>query len=112
MTAAGTTVAAAISQATGRQRRDGSRPSGNSRKTKVMVMAMPGRLVQEASQLARPTPGRDSATARGAYCWVKLKTPRSSAATLISQPMGLRGWRLAISAPRTARPIAVTMPMA
>ena len=43
-------------------------------------MAMPGRLVQVASQLATPTPV-GSATARGAYCWVKLKTPRKSAPT-------------------------------
>jgi hypothetical protein len=112
ITAAGTTAAAAEAQATGRQRRDGSRPSGNSWRPLVMVMAIPGRLVQVASQLERPTSGSPLAAASGAYCWLKLYTPSSRAATLISHPRGFRGFRLAIIAPRTATPIAVTIPMA
>src|SRR5215203_5549174 len=63
ITPAGTTAAAADSQATGRQRGDGSRPSGNSCRELVMVMAIPGRAVQVASQLESPTKGSDLATA-------------------------------------------------
>jgi len=112
MTMAGTTAAAADTQATGRQRGDGSRPSGNSCRELVMVMAIPGRAVQVASQLESPTRGSDSATASGAYCWLKLNTPSSSPDRLISHPIGFLGLRSAISAPRTAIPIAVTIPMA
>jgi len=43
---------------------------------------------------------------------LKLNTPSSSPDRLISHPIGFPGFRSAISAPRIAIPIAVTIPMA
>ena len=55
-----TTIEIAASQATGRQRRDGSRPSGNSKGTKVSASPKPGAQAHWATHgqpAARGQPG-------------------------------------------------------
>src|SRR5215217_9723782 len=63
-----TTMGIADSQATGRQRRDGSRPSGNSRGTKVSASPSPGAQAQWLTHTASPPPG--TAPGGGLAVWV------------------------------------------
>jgi hypothetical protein len=51
------TIGTAENQASGRQRRDGSRPSGNSRGTKVSSSPAPGAQAHWFTQLATSPPG-------------------------------------------------------
>jgi hypothetical protein len=53
------TIGSAEAQATGRQRREGSRPSGNSRGTKVIRQPAPGAHAQPLAQSARSPPGSE-----------------------------------------------------
>jgi hypothetical protein len=59
-------IDAADSQATGRHRRDGSRPSGNSSSAKVMSSPSPGAQAQLPSQLISPPPGNEPGAVRSA----------------------------------------------
>ena len=52
-----TTMRTADSQATGRQRRDGSRPSGNNKGTKVSASPRPGAQAHWLTQMASSPPG-------------------------------------------------------
>jgi hypothetical protein len=52
-----TAIEAADSQATGRHRRDGSRPSGNSSNANVMSNPSPSAQAQLPNQLISPPPG-------------------------------------------------------
>jgi hypothetical protein len=54
------TVPAAPSHATGRQRREGSRPSGNSRNGKVTNTPSGGAQVQDPSQAMICSPGSET----------------------------------------------------
>ena len=53
-----TVIGMADSQATGRQRGDGSRPSGNNSGTKVSASPSPGAQAHWPIQTASPPPGR------------------------------------------------------
>jgi len=59
-------IGTADSQATGRHRGDGSRPSGNSSSAKVRSSPSPRAQLQTLNQLATSPPGTDPARVRSA----------------------------------------------
>jgi hypothetical protein len=61
------TIGRAASHATGRQRREGSRPVGNSKGTKVSSSPMPGAQTSWAAQMASGPPGTVPGAVRSAY---------------------------------------------
>src|SRR6266545_4400546 len=113
----GTTRFTAPAQPSGHQRRDGRRPSGNSRIRNTTPTTMPGTMVQLANQLATSPPGSDSCRevrprASGAYCAAKLNTARETPPTRNSQASRWRRSPTTISAPTSGRTSASRMPMA
>src|ERR687886_1346504 len=100
-----TTIQKPASQATGRQRRDGRRPVGNSRGAKVTSSNVPGAPIQETSQaIAAPAgsePGRVT-SAYTEYWWAKLLARFDTAIAQKTQPMGLSVRRAETRAPTVA----------
>ena len=60
-------IGRADSHATGRQRREGRRPLGNSKGTKVSSSSMPGAQTHWAAQVANGPPGTVPGAVRSAY---------------------------------------------
>ena len=88
-------------QSTGRHRRDGSRPSGNS-KTRKNIGANVSTNMTSDSHPARWATGSDPGAAtspRSAYCSVIMVAASDSPTRHSTQPMALRGTRLAITWP-------------
>jgi hypothetical protein len=113
----GTVRARAPARPSGHQRRDGSRPSGNSSTRNTTPMTMPGTKAQLATQLASSPPGSDSRRevsprARGAYCSATLRAPSTRPSTSSSQASRWRRSPTTIRAPMGARTSASMMPMA
>ena len=116
-TTVGTARATAPARPSGHQRRDGSRPSGNSSTRNTTPMTMPGTKAQLATQLASSPPGSDSRRvvsprARGAYCSATLRAPSTKPSASSSQASRWRRSRTTIRAPMGARTSASMMPMA
>ena len=100
-------VTANIAHSTGRQRRDGSRPSGNSKTRKNIGANVKMNATGEIHPTARAAGNDPGATAspRSAYCSVSSVAASESPIRPSSQPMALSGTRLA-----TRRPVpAYTM---
>jgi hypothetical protein len=64
----GTAIAPAASQATRRQRGEGSRPSGNSSSPKVKIGVAPVTHTHEETQAAARPPGNAPGLVTRAYC--------------------------------------------
>ena len=90
-------------QATGRHRRESSRPVGNSSNPKVGTRSPATAHGHPSSQPAHSTPGRcaPGASAASTYSCPPIATGRNSPLTSRSQPTGLRGRARAIDPPST-----------
>jgi hypothetical protein len=93
---------ATLAQATGRQRRDGSRPVGNSNSSKVNASPTHRAPVHSVSHAITTPPGSDPCRGPRAYrAYSSAKPPRvpRSPERQHSHPMVLRGWRETTTAP-------------
>ena len=102
-----------IAHSTGRHRRDGSRPSGNSKTTKNSSAAVSAVNVSENHPASR-APGTDPgavASPYSAYCSVSMLAASDSPMRPSSQPMALRGTRFAITPPAPAYMTTATAAM-
>jgi len=91
--------------ATGRQRRDGSRPSGNSSGRKSAITAVPGMLIQKPSHAINSPAGSPrccAVSATIAYDCANAAAAKLRAVRQNIHPITCRGWRPTISAPITA----------
>src|SRR5215211_1766366 len=96
----------AAHQATGRQRGEGNRPSGNNKSRKVVGTYTWRVHDHEANHAAVSTrlPGVEPPARRySAYPPVRLLRPTASPMLQKIQPIALRGWREAMMAPTTEK---------
>ena len=95
----------ALSHATGLQRRDGSRPSGNSSRTKVAAGPTPSIQTNVPTHAAAVTAGpcQPSLTAWSEMVTQIPPTANARAAEQSNQPIGFSGMREATSAPVVAK---------
>src|ERR671914_2661518 len=105
----------AAHQATGRQRGEGSRPSGNNKSRKVVgtyTRSVHDHEENHAAVSPRAPIPNPPASRNSAYSPAKELRPIVTPTPQKSQPMALRGWREAAMAPTTekasARPANVT----
>ena len=94
-----------MAQASGRQRREGSLPSGNNNTRKMMEIGNEF-WASMASQAASAPPGRDrpsEASATFAYCPKKVCNPPRKPVARKIQPITLPGRREEIRAPSVAK---------
>src|SRR4029079_3018216 len=88
-------------------RADGGLPSGNSKNTNgIDVIAKSG--IQLPNHATTVAPGSDPDEAKRAYTTYVSRKPNSTTPNAIaenSQPIGFRGWRVAINAPTVANPV-------
>lgn len=84
-------MVAPASQATGRQRGDGGRPSGNSSGVNSSTRATVGYQAQEANQAARTPPARRWAEAKVAYSSARAPATASRAMAAKIQPTAFSG---------------------
>lgn len=99
-------IVAAASHTTGRHRCDNTLPLGKSRKRKIKGTIRAGPVTMELTQAASSPPGSDPGDlirAMLAYSSEKLPTPKARPCAQKSQPIGLPGWRDAISAPTVGK---------
>jgi hypothetical protein len=99
-----------MAQASGRQRREGSLPSGNNNTRKMMEIGNEF-CASMASHAAKAPPGRgrlSEASATFAYCPKKVSIPPSTPVARKIQPITLPGRREEIRAPSVAKVREIT----